>query len=151
MIEFINRTIPKQPRESTTGNREYKLYLDIENNQTKAELKKQKNKSKEVIHYLKQQKIIDKTNKRASQLKYRLEEGMGRALYIIGINDDGIVNGIDIETLLQSLTFLFNMSEIIKAKIKKIRIYKGNNIGKYIATIRIENPNYIPQKLLTNF
>jgi len=151
MIEFINRTIPKQPRESTTGNREYKLYLDIENNQTKTELKKQKNKSKEVIHYLKQQKIIDKTNKRASQLKYRLEEGMGRALYIIGINDNGTVNGIDIETLLQSLTFLFNMSEIIKAKIKKIRIYKGNNIGKYIATIRIENPNYIPQQLLTNF
>ena len=151
MIEYINRTIPKQPRESTTGNREYKLYLDIENNQTKAELKKQKNKSKEVIHYLKQQKIINKTNKRASQLKYRLEEGMGRALYIIGINDDGTVNGIDIETLLQSLTFLFNMSEIIKAKIKKIRIYKGNNIGKYIATIRIENPNYIPQQLLTNY
>jgi GTPase len=151
MIEYINRTIPKQPRESTTGNREYKLYLDIENNQTKTEMKKQKNKSKEVIHYLKQQKIIDKTNKRASQLKYRLEEGMGRALYIIGINDDGTVNGIDIETLLQSLTFLFNMSEIIKVKIKKIRIYKGNDTGKYVATIRIENPNYIPQKLLTNF
>ena len=57
----------------------------------------------------------------------------------------------DIETLLQSLTFLFNMSEIIKVKIKKIRIYKGNDSGKYVATIRIENPNYIPQKLLTNF
>lgn len=148
MFEYIDKTIPNQRRECHNGNREYKMCLNISNNETKTDLKKQKNKPSEYILYLRQQKLISKVNRRASQLHFRLEEGHGRAIYILGIRDSGFVEGIEIETLFNSLNFLYKMVEVINAIIKNIRIYKGSTPGKYVATIRIENPNYKPKQLL---
>ena len=146
MFEFINKTIPKQKKEIHNGNREYKMYLDIAL-ESKSELRKNKNKSDDHIHYLRQQKIVSKINKRASQLLYRLEEGHGKALYIIGIKDDGTVEGIEIDLLFKSLNFLYKMVEIINANIKNLRIYKGSGENKYVCTVRIEIPKYKQKQL----
>jgi len=125
MFEFMGKTIPKQKKELHNGNREYKIYLDSGNNESKNELKQYKNKSKNIIDNLRKQKLINKINKRASQLLYRLEEGHGKALYMIGVKDNGTVEGIEIELLFKSLNFLYKMVEIVNAKIQNIRIYKG--------------------------
>jgi GTPase len=144
MFEFINKTMPKQKKEDYTGNREYKRYLNIGIEEELHDLKKTKDKSPENIHYLKQNKINFKINKRASQLKYRLNEGVGKAIYMIGIEDDGTADGICIDNLLESIDFLYKMADIVKATIKNIRIYKGKCENKFICTSRIEILNYIP-------
>jgi GTPase len=94
-------------------------------------------------------KLEKKINKRATQLRYRLEEGYGRALYIVGIKDDGIPDGIEIEKIFKSLNFLYKMVNIINAIIRNIRIYKGNLEGGYVFTARIEIPDYKPKYLIT--
>lgn len=146
MFEFINKTLPKQKKEIYNGNREYKMYLDIAL-ESKTEIRKNKNKSDDYIHYLREQKLVNKINKRASQLLYRLEEGHGKALYIIGIKDDGTVEGIEIDLLFKSLNFLYKMIEIINANIKNLRIYKGSCENKYVCTVRIEIPKYKQKQL----
>ena len=146
MFEFVNKTIPKQKKELNNGNREYKMYLDIAI-ESRTEQKKNKNKPHDYIHYLREQKMIDKINKRASQLLYRLEEGHGKALYMIGIKDDGTVEGIEIDLLFKSINFLYKMVEIINATIKNLRIYKGACNNKYICTARIEIPKYKQKQL----
>jgi GTPase len=141
MFEFINKTIPNQKKECYTGNREYKRYLDGGSDEDlKNEIKKTKQNIN--IHHLKQIKINSKINKRATQLRYRLIEGRGKALYMIGVEDNGNVNGISMDKLLESIDFLHKMAITINATVKNIRIYKGNSIDKYICTVRIILDNY---------
>ena len=146
MFEYIDKILPKQKREQATGNREYKIYLDLERDPNK-EIKKTRDLPKRELNYLRQIKLEKKINKRASQLRYRLEEGYGRALYIIGIKDDGTVEGIEIDLLFKSLNFLYKMIEIINANIKNLRIYKGSCENKYVCTVRIEIPKYKQKQL----
>lgn len=147
MFEFINKTFPKQKKEIYNGNREYKMYLDI-SLESKTEIRKNKYKTDDYIHYLREQKLFNKINKRASQLLYRLEEGHGKALYILGIQDDGTVEGIEIDLLFKSLNFLYKMVDIINANIKNLKIYKGSTENKYVCTVRIEIPKYKEKQLL---
>jgi len=143
MFEFINKKIPNQKKESYTGNREYKRYLDGGTDEDLLqEIKKNKNLKNVHIHHLKEIKINYKINKRATQLRYRLIEGKGKALYMIGVEDNGNVDGITMEKLLDSIDFLHKISYTIQAKIKNIRIYKGNLVDKYICTARIYLDNY---------
>jgi GTPase len=146
MIEYINKCIPLQKKEAFFGNREYKIYLD---NETEEQLKYKlkKNKPKEFIDNQKNIKNISKLNKRASQLRFRLDEGCGKALYMIGVTDSGRTDGIDMETLNTSIHYLRKMVEIINAEIKNIRIYKGKCEGKYICCSRIDIPNYIHNQI----
>ena len=144
MFEYINKCMPEQKPELFLGNREYKIYLD---NETIEQMKIKKNKSKEFRDNFKIIKNINKLNKRASQLKFRLEEGKGKALYMIGITDKGNNDGIDIETLFKSINYLYKMVEIINADIKSLKIYKGKCEGKFICSSRIDIPNYIEKKL----
>lgn len=144
MFEYINKCMPKQKEEEYLGNREYKIYLD---NETIEQMKIKKNKSKEFIDNFKNIKNINKLNKRASQLKFRLEEGRGKALYMIGITDKGNNDGIDIEILFRSINYLYKMVDIINADIKTLKIYKGKDAGKYICSSRIGIPNYVEKKL----
>jgi GTPase len=148
MFEYIDKILPKQKREQSTGNREYKIYLDLEREPNK-DIKKTRDLPEREINYLRQLKLEKKINKRASQLRYRLEEGHGRALYMIGIKDDGTPEGIEIEKLFKSLNFLYKMVEIINATMKNIRIYLGNLEGRYVFTARIEIPNYKPKQLVS--
>jgi GTPase len=146
MIEYINKCMPSQKKESFFGNREYKIYLD---NETEEQLKinKKKNKPKDFVDNLKNIKNNSRLNKRASQLKFRLDEGGGKALYMIGVTDSGKTDGIDIETIYKSINYLEKMVKIINAEIKNIRIYKGNCNNKYICSSRIDIPNYVYTQL----
>ena len=87
------------------------------------------------------QKFVTKKNrnnvleKKASQLLFRLIEGNGKAIYLIGVKDNGLANGINMNDLQISLQSLKQMSSNIDAKIKKITIYKG--VKGYIASARI--------------
>ena len=146
MIEYINKCIPLQKKEDFFGNREYKIYLDNETEDT-LKNKIKKNKSKDFIDHFKNMKNTSKLNKRASQLRFRLDEGGGKALYMIGVSDSGRTDGIDIETINKSISYLYKMAEIINAKIRNIRIYKGNSNGKYICSSRIDIPNYVQKQL----
>jgi GTPase len=148
MFEYTDKILPKQKREKATGNREYKIYLDLENESNK-EIKKKKDLPLRELNYLRQIKLEKKINKRASQLRYRLEEGHGRALYMIGIKDDGTPEGIEIDKMFKSLEFLYKMVEILNATIKNIRIYKGNHANGYVSTVRIQIPNYKPKQLIS--
>jgi GTPase len=148
MFEYIDRIFPKQKREQHTGNREYKIYLDLERERN-TEIRKSRNLPIRELDYLRKEKLEKKINKRATQLVYRLEEGHGRALYIVGIKDDGTSEGILLEQLFKSMNFLFKMVEIINARIKNIKIYKGNLEDRYIFTARIEIPDYKPKQLLS--
>ena len=146
MIEYINKCIPLQKKEAFFGNREYKIYLDNETDEN-LKYKIKKNKPKDFIDNLKNIKNISKLNKRASQLRFRLDEGSGKALYMIGVTDSGRTDGIDIETIYTSINYLEKMVEIIHAEIKNIRIYKGRCEGKYICCSRIDIPNYIHNQI----
>jgi GTPase SAR1 family protein len=85
-------------------------------------------------------KIINKENDRleklASQLKWRLNEGNGEALYYIGVNDDGSVVGLGGNELKETIMNIKKMCEKINSKIistEKINKY-------YVLKIRfIEN------------
>ena len=69
-------------------------------------------------------------------MKYRLHLGNGKAIYIIGIEDNGSNLGVTQHELEVSLENIKKIAQIIQADIKNIRIYNGS-VGK-IATVRIE-------------
>ena len=110
---IYNHIFPPQPPENEDDNREYKRHLVP-----------QKKNIKNFYH------------KRATQMQYRLHLGNGKALYIIGIEDNGTNQGVTPNELDISLKNIKTIAEIIQADIKNIRIYNGL-IGK-IATVRIE-------------
>ena len=101
------------PPERNTGCCEYKLKLVYED----AELRARK-----ISHI-------------ATQMNYRLYQGKGKAIFIIGVSDDGDVEGITKEELDISLTFMDEVAEVIQATIYKRRIYEGKS--GFIATLRV--------------
>lgn len=61
----------------------------------------------------------------ASQLKYRLEEGMGEAIYELGVTDEGEILGLDIRDLEETLKTLAAAAEKVGAKTTLIRKIHG--------------------------
>lgn len=110
-ITYINKIIPDQPPEKNDGNKEYKRLLQNVNSSK----------------YF---------NKKATQMLYRIMEGNGKAVYLIGIDDNGCAIGITMKELEETLDIIKKISKIINANIKKIRIYKSKN-NKNIMSIRI--------------
>ena len=120
-INIDLKQIPNQPPEIYYGNKEYKINLNYY--------------SKNISNIL---------QKKASQMLFRLIEGDGKAIYLIGVEDNGTAIGISITDLIISLKHLIKISNIINSKIYKINIYKGTD--GFIASIRL-NKN-IENKLL---
>lgn len=118
MIEYINKIFPNQPPEIEEGNKEYKRNLLNE------KLKK------------------DFLNRRATQMKYRLLEGNGKAIYILGIENCGRVDGMNDKELKTTLQNIKKIADIINARINKIRIYKTEQKMNKIATVRIKLDNH---------
>ena len=108
---------PNQPKEIEQGNREYKLNLDY------SSFKYNSNQLKNTF------------NKKSTQMNYRLNEGSGKAVYFIGIEDNGIVNGIKYDILINSLIAFCHITKITNCKFNKIRIYQTKT--GYCATVRI--------------
>lgn len=110
MYIYVNKKIPKQEPELYYGNKEYKW------------------------KWCKESKLL--LNKRATQLLFRLNEGHGKAIYMLGILDNGYTIGISEEELSESLIFMRKIVNILNAQIQCVRIYEGLE-GGYVATIRI--------------
>lgn len=113
IIKVYDKKIPKQPPENEEDNKEYKRHL-------------KHGYDNDIKNFL---------NKRASQMKNRLFAGEGKAIYMIGVEDNGEVEGISLDDIIITLNNINKIANIINAKIKAIRIYKGNN--GFIATVRL--------------
>ena len=120
MILCLDIVMPQQPPESEQGNKEYKRHLQHSN---------------ETYN-----KTIKFKNKRATQMKYRLVQGRGKAVYMIGVEDNGKCFGISQSEVLNSLDTLKIIATYINATIRSIRMYRGMKADSYIATVRISMP-----------
>ena len=121
---------PDQPVEYYYGWREYKRHI-IDETEYPANVNKEAARRKFI-------------NKKATQMLFRLNEGRGRALYLIGVEDNGTAAGIRIDEVLTTLVNFICMTDIIKGSvIRTFNIYKTlkfkNQLGndKYICTFRI--------------
>jgi elongation factor 1-alpha len=125
-ILYINKIFPNQKPEKYYGNREYKRILLNNNN--------------------------NNIQKKASQMLFRIMEGNGKALYILGIDDNGTIVGLNRKELSNSIKLIKLISSEINSKIEKIYIYKG---GKgHICSVHILLPknklNYLENVFLIN-
>lgn len=143
-ITYIDSSIPDQEPEIETGNREYKRHLS--NSDQKQNPKKPISMRSSINRF---------HNKRASQMLYRLYEGSGKALYILGIEDNGKCSGISVNELIDSINNLISITNIISCKINSIKIYKSDladsnsvssdktntlpNNNNFILTIRLQS------------
>ena len=121
-VEVINTEMimPDQPPEDDEGNREYKWRITPKN----AEDRKWR------------------CEKLATQLSFRMREGSGKALYMLGVHDCGKAVGTDETSLCKTLDIIFKASTIIKeTRINRVRLYKGRN--GFIATLRLSNPRLV--------
>lgn len=126
MIEYLDKIFPNQPPEVENGNKEYKRNL---------------------LNQYPKNKFL---HKRATQMKYRLLEGDGKAIYILGIEDCGRADGINDIDLDITIDNIKKIVQIIEAKIIKIRVYNSNSNNK-IATVRILLEDYADNFGIDNF
>jgi hypothetical protein len=134
---FMNYHIPHLPKENDKGNKEYKYRLYLHDDLHNYPLRIQDGyiKGEEIKYYKCEKKEWKKKEKTASQMLYRLLEGNGKAIYIIGVHDDGENIGINLKETFESIHFLIDSSKIIQATVKSIKIYQGKR--GYITTIRL--------------
>ncbi len=85
----------------------------------------------------------EKIEKLASQMKYRLFEGGGEAIYILGLNDDGTVRGLSKDEEEESLRILDAVAKRIGASIRVLdrREVSGRCVVRVLVRLsREENP-----------
>jgi GTPase len=126
MIIHMDTFFPKQPPEKEEGNKEYKRYLFWNN--------RDKNISE-----------IEFINRRASQMLYRLLEGEGKAVYLIGVDDDGRVKSLNDKSIQETIKYVKIISKEIDANVRVIRIYKNN-----VCTIRLQLEENVLETKLQN-
>jgi GTPase len=122
----MDTNFPQQPPEKEEGNKEYKRYLlwSIE-----------KKRGSE----------IDFINRRASQMLYRLLEGNGKAIYLIGVDDNGKIYSLNEENLNETIRYIKLISNKIGARVRVIRIYKNQ-----VCSVRIILDEEILEKKMLN-
>lgn len=122
-LTHTEKIMPDQPPENEEGNREYKWKL--------------------IPH---EHDWSTRRTKLATQLNYRLAEGCGKCLYLLGVKDKGEASGIDLQSLYTTLFGIIDAATLIKkTTIDKIRIYKGTaaESDTYVATVRMSNTRLI--------
>lgn len=89
-----------------------------------------------------------KFNKRLTQMKYRIYEGSGEAFYLIGVQDNGTIVGLNKEEYEESVNNLKKIAIQIDCSIMKISEYNKNNnyVGEYLIRENDTN-NYIDIKI----
>ena len=110
VFNIKEKKINKIPKELNDGNKEYKYKLTDDYDE------------------MKYQKL-------ATQMKYRLNEGCGKAIYIIGVSDVGCPYGLSKKDMNITLMKILKIIKIIDVNIKKINMYTG--ISGIILTIRL--------------
>ena len=86
MIIHMDKPIPRQPPEKEEGNKEYKRFLYCKDTS---------------IEYQN-----DFINKRASQMLYRLIEGKGKAVYLLGVDDDGKIYSLNKKIMNDTIRYI---------------------------------------------
>ena len=82
----------------------------------------------------------------STQLNFRINEGNGKAYYLIGIYDNGSIKGLDIQEIKESI---YNMLRIKNVLNQKIYLYSKPyilNNGKYLCLIKLDDITYINRK-----
>ena len=103
----------KLPPEIESGNIEYKLKITTDSD--------------------------DRIEQLATQLKWRIHEGNGIAIYMIGVADDGSIPGINYTDYISSLKNFSKMTNIINAKIlSKEKKVVSDQICYYVINITSE-------------
>jgi len=74
----------------------------------------------------------DKINKYATQMKFRLIEGNGEAIYIIGVQDNGQIVGLPCSEIDFSINIIHKIRREIDADVKQIRQLKVNSENKVL-------------------
>ena len=90
----------------------------------------------------------DKINKRMTQMKYRIYEGLGEALYFIGVADDGTLLGLNNEEYIESVKNLILIASNIDCNVIKISESNKKNfyIGEFLIRENDKN-NYLDIKI----
>ena len=90
----------------------------------------------------------DTINKRMTQMKYRIYEGYGEALYFIGVTDDGNLVGLNEDEYKQSIDNLELIATNIDCYIQKISESNKKNqyVGEYLIREN-DKKNYIDLKI----
>jgi len=76
----------------------------------------------------------DTLNKRITQMKYRVYEGSGEAIYLIGVCDDGSIVGLNETEYAESISNLTKIANSNDCSIIKISEYNKNNnyVGEFL-------------------
>jgi GTPase len=111
------------PPEEYYGNIEYKLFFNYD-------------KDNPLLTQFRIEKYI-------TQLNFRINEGNGLAIYVIGVKDNGFVIGLDNIKIMETMNLINYM--IDKLNLKLELILKCNFIDKYFLIIKMSKPNFIPQ------
>ena len=90
----------------------------------------------------------DKINRRMTQMKYRVYEGLGEALYFIGVTDDGTLLGLNNEEYIESVNNLNLIASKIECNVIKISESNKNNfyVGEFLIRENDKN-NYLDIKI----
>lgn len=87
----------------------------------------------------------DRLEELASQMRFRLYEGQGEALYYIGVNDDGVPVGLPPEELDNSVNVLRMVADRAKAKVRILRQNEGNDgLVAEVLVLSEKNPSELP-------
>lgn len=95
----------------------------------------------------------EKLEKLASQMRYRLREGGGEAIYEIGVSDDGVILGLLEEEIKETLKWLRLTAEKIGAKIsilRESRGRKGKVLELLVRMVKEDFPIYVMIPVLGN-
>jgi hypothetical protein len=82
----------------------------------------------------------DRFDRLVTQLRYRLTEGLGEALYELGVGDDGKPHGLDENDLNESLSTLRRMAAAVGAEVTVLHCREGRSVGHVIEAIVRERP-----------
>lgn len=73
---------------------------------------------------------LDRIDHLTTQMIWRLGEGFGHAMYRLGIEDNGLVPGIVVEEMQETLAVLFYMAKNQNARIEISKVKRGAADGQ---------------------
>ncbi|XP_057315333.1 GTP-binding protein 2-like [Hydractinia symbiolongicarpus] len=111
MLSVVNSKVLSLPPEVEEGNIEYKLKLV--------------NPSLYRLDHL------------VTQMKWRLQEGDGQAIYEIGVEDNGCMSGLEKDELDSSLETLSKMAERLEAETLTVRKQRIDTTDRYMAEVLV--------------
>lgn len=118
MVVYESIIMPDQPEEREDDNREYKLFLEFDGCKRKFE-------------------------QRSTQLLNRLIVGDGKALYLLGLSDDGQTKGIKLDRLSISINNVCQIANNVGGAVRRVAIYNTRIPNQYVASVRLILPKGI--------